>query len=285
MHRHDDSTPAGKTMKRCQLTAVLLLGGTNARDTQSVRWWAVLGAGVSVMLACSMAAPANAPAMSCASVVVVDGSLLWGTQIGHRPGRLPARGPPLTAIEPPCSDGDGDGGYRRVSVTALAGMPVRLAVAPEGDDTSLYVADGSLIELANHPLHGAWYPDASRPSFRRGRSCARTESVTGTVTYPGGFTRLLLVTAGGVRTVRVDAHSRITNRPAYQPVLPKQRLRVRMVKCGPVRVADRIRFVGATIQPERSELGLDDDDDTPAWPFLIAVAAVVLVSIPLIRKV
>jgi hypothetical protein len=249
-----------------------------------VRWWAVLGAAASVLLACSMASPAQAPALSCASVVVVDGSLLWGTQIAHRPGRLSARCTPLTAMKPVCSDSGGDGGYRRVSVTALAGMPVRLAVAPEGDDTSLYVAHGSLVELANHPLHGAWYPNASRPSFRRGRSCARTESVTGTVTYPGGLTRLLLATAGGVRTVRVDAHSRITNRPAYQPVLPKQRLRVWMVKCGRVRVADRIRFVGATIQPKRSEIGRDDDDGAAPWPFVIAAAAIVLVSIPLIRK-
>jgi hypothetical protein len=244
-----------------------------------VRWSGFLSAAVIVMLAYSMAAPANASAMSCAAVVVVDGSLLFGVSISHRPGRLPARGASLRAVEPACGDDDDD---RRVSVTALADMPVRLAVAPEREDTTLYVADGSMVELGNHPLHGAWYSDASRPSLRRGGSCTKAASLTGTVVHPAGFTRLRLKTADRERTVRVDASSRITNRAAYQPVLPGQQLRLRMVRCGRHRVADRIRFTGATIQPQRYEI--ERDGDAGALPVLIAAATTSLIGILVIFR-
>jgi hypothetical protein len=246
-----------------------------------VGWSGFLSAAVSVMLVCSIAAPANAQAMSCAAVLVVDGSLLFGVSIEHRPGRLPARGAPLRAIEPACGDDDED---RRVGVTALAAIPVHLAVAPEREDTTIYMADGSMVELGNHPLHGAWYSDASRPSLRRGRSCTKMASLAGTVVHPAGFTWLRLKTAKGERTVRVDARSRIKNRPAYQPVLPGQRLSVRMVKCGRHRVADRIRFTGTTIRPKRYEIAPDDDGGL-AWTLLLVPAAIVLIAIPLIRKI
>jgi hypothetical protein len=237
-------------------------------------------AAVCVMVACSMAAPAKAQALSCAAVVLVDGYQLVGISIAHRQGRLPRRGVQLRAVEPACSDEEED---RHVSVTALAGMPVRLAVAPEREHTTVYLADGSLVELADHPLHGAWYPDAGRPSFRRGRSCSRTESVAGRVIHPAGFTRLRLTTPNGERTLRVDARSRITNRPAYQPVLPGQQLSAQLVKCGRRHVADRIHFTGATIAAQRVERAPDDDGFSK--PLLFVPAAILLISILLVRKV
>jgi hypothetical protein len=237
-----------------------------------------LSGGLILVLACSLVAPTSAPA-SCAAVVVVEGSLLFGVSIEHRPGRVPARGARLRAIEPSCGDDTDD---RRVTVTKLAGMPARLAVAPEGTDTSLYVAEGSLIALASHPLHRAWYAGTSRPSFRRGESCREAEPLTGTVSHPGADTRLHLATPDGDRTVRVDASSRIANRPAYQPVLAGQRLRLRMLQCGPHRVAHRIRFSGATIRAERYDIKADDDRDT--LPVLIVAAAAVLIAIPLIFR-
>jgi hypothetical protein len=140
------------------------------------------------------------------------------------------------------------------------------------------------VALASHPLHSAWFADARRPSLRRGQPCTKTASITGTVSHPGDFTSLRLATPDGERTVRVDARSRITNRPAYQPVLQGQRLSVRMVRCGQHRVADQIRFMGATVRPKRHEIGLDGDGGL-AWPLLLVPAAIVLFSIALIRKI
>ena len=49
--------------------------------------------------------------------------------------------------------------------------------------------------------------------------------------------------------MRIDARSRLSNRPAYQPVSPGQRLRVTMTRCRNRLFADRIAFVGATVTP------------------------------------
>jgi hypothetical protein len=83
--------------------------------------------------------------------------------------------------------------------------------------------------------------------------------------------------------VRVDADSRMTNRPAYQPVLAGQQLRLRMIKCGRHHVADRIRFTGATIEPQRSEIG--QESDASPLPVLIAAATAALIGILLIFKI
>jgi hypothetical protein len=47
-------------------------------------------------------------------------------------------------------------------------------------------------------------------------------------------------------------------------------------------VADQIRFTGATIRAKRYELAADEDGF--AWPLLIVPAAVLAISISLVRK-
>jgi hypothetical protein len=71
---------------------------------------------------------------------------------------------PLRAIEPACTAGDD----RRATVTRLAGMPARLAVAAQNTDTTLYIAEGSLIELASHPLHAVTRQSARQSAVHRG---------------------------------------------------------------------------------------------------------------------
>lgn len=103
--------------------------------------------------------------------------------------------------------------------------------------------------MAEHPLHRVFFGE-DRPSARRGRSCRTAGRLTGTSAQPTGFSMLVLRTSAGERYVRVDAKSRLANRPAYLPVSPGQRLTVGVQRCGRHLVATRIRFVGADVRPD-----------------------------------
>jgi hypothetical protein len=216
----------------------------------------------------------RAESSSCAATVVVDGHVLLGhARVRHRE-RLPEHGASFRAIEPVCSGEDDD---REVTVTALRGIPRTVAVASTEAYSSLYVAAGSLVALAAHPLHRVWYGDARRPSFRRGRPCSEAGVLAGRVLGEHGFSGLALRTARGERFVRVDARSRIANRPAYQPALTGQRLSVGVLRCGRRLVAERIRFVGATVRPS-----IGARDDGGSLPLILAVIATVLVGIAML---
>jgi hypothetical protein len=228
---------------------------------------------IACVAALTLAASAEART-SCASVLLVDGVVLWGISIEGDP--LPARGARSSALQPACGEDDVD---RRVAVTALAGIPARFAVAPVEDDGSVYLVEGSVVELAQHPLHTTFFGDRGRPSLRRGGACRPGGTVRGTVTEPEQSTRIPLT---GGRIVRVDARTRIANRPAYQPILRGQRLRVRTSRCGSRSVADRIAFVGATVQPERIARDAADGGGVPVSALVIG--AIVLVGVPLFVK-
>jgi hypothetical protein len=243
--------------------------------TRSMRSWIAVVSVSWVTVALFEAAPADS--MSCAAAVVVDGHVLLGTARGPHPERLPEHGATLRAIEPACGDDDDD---REVTVTAFRGIPRTVAVASTEAYSSLYVATGALVALAEHPLDRVWYAGASRPSARRGRSCSEAGRLTGTVMGHQGFSGLALRTRRGEHLVRVDARSRIANRPAYQPALTGQRLTVGVLRCGRDLVAERIRFVGATIRPQPSSIR----DDGNSLPVILAAIATVLVGIPLIFK-
>jgi hypothetical protein len=231
-------------------------------------WW--------VAVALFEAAPADS--MSCAAAVVVDGYVLLGSgRVPHR-DRLPEGGASLRAIEPACGDDDHD---REVTVTALRGIPPSVAVTSTDAHSSLYVAPGALVARAEHPLHRVWYADSRRPSARAGRSCREAGRVAGTVMGGLGFDGLALRTSRGEQWVRVDAQSRIANRPAYQPALRGQRLTVGVLRCGRDLVAERIRFVGATVRPQLTS-SRDDSNDLPV---ILAAIATALVGITLIFKV
>jgi hypothetical protein len=245
------------------------------RHTRSMRPW------IAVVSVCwvtvALFEPAPADSMSCAATVVVDGYVLFGTARAPHPERLPEHGASLRAIEPACGDDDHD---REVTVTAFRGIPPSVAVASTDAYSSLYIAPGALVALAKHPLHRVWYADANRPSARRGRSCREAGRLTGTVMGNQGFTGLALRTPRGEQFVRVDAQSRIANRPAYQPALAGQRLTVGVLQCERDLVAERIRFVGATVRPQLTRIR----DEGNSLPVILAAIATVLVGITLIFK-
>lgn len=241
-------------------------------------------AGVAALpLASALAAPTAARA-SCAAALVVDGVVLYGTSLEAVPGVLPPRGARHPAIAPACNDSNGDDDKdRRTTVTSLAGMPPRVAVAEVGDDTSVYVAQGSLLALAGHPLHATFYGERRRPSRRRGRACRNDATLRGTVRQPTGGSQIVLSIRGRERIVRVDARSRITNRPVHQPVLAGQRLELRTSLCGSRRVADRITFTGATVLPAGYARRADGGGDMPIVH--VIAAALLLVGIAVVLKI
>ena len=200
---------------------------------------------VPVLLAAAALAHAEEASAGCISAVVVDERLLVGGVVQH-PDQLPPRQGKRDAIFPACNDGGGPiAEDQEGTVRRLRGMPARIAVTGAEPD-SVYVDEGSLTIIATHPLHGAFHGRPGAPSYRSGRECRpyRT-AVRGEVLRDGV---LRIRTAD--RVFSVDAATRFTNRPVYEPVLEGQRLRVATSRCGPRRVADRVTFVGATPRPE-----------------------------------
>jgi hypothetical protein len=110
------------------------------------------------------------------------------------------------------------------------------------------VDEASLTIIGTHPLHAAFHGRPGAPSYRSGRDCQPYRTVVrGRVTEDGV---LRIRTTRRTVFVSVDAATRFTNRPGYEPVLEGQRLRVATSRCGPRRVADRVTFLGATPRPE-----------------------------------
>jgi hypothetical protein len=89
---------------------------------------------------------------------------------------------------------------------------------------------------------------------------------------------LRIRTAARTVFARVDAATRFTNRPVYEPVLRGQRLRVTTSRCGPRRVADRVTFVGTPPAPAAYRSGSRAADsrglDLAAWLIVPAGSAV-----------
>ena len=221
------------------------------------------------------AAPAKA--MSCASAVILDGHVLYGGGVPHRE-RLPELGASLRAIEPACGDDDHN---RDVNVTAFRDLPATVAAWSKDTYSRLYVAAGTLVATADHPLHRAFFGE-NRPSARRGRSCRTAGRLAGTAAQPTGFSTLVLRTSDGERYVRVDAKSRLANRPAYQPLSPGQRLTVGVQRCGRRLVATRIRFIGPNVRPDLVTVREDGSD---LWLILGAIGTMLMVCALVVRLI
>ena len=192
---------------------------------------------------------AAAPVASagCASAVVVDGRWLLGHQVLH-PSRLPPRVGPHDAIAPACNDTNLSHEVDQpTTVLRLRGLPVGVAAVPEGRRDTVYMAPGSLPELGSHPLHAALFESARTPSYHGPRRCRPYSTALRGRVVEDGALRLRL--AHRTVFVSADAFTRFTNRPAYQPVLKGQRLRVVTSRCGPRRVADHVTFVGRSPVP------------------------------------
>jgi hypothetical protein len=196
-------------------------------------------------LAAVAAPPPPAAQAGCAAAVVVDGRLLFGTMT-PRAGALPPPGAEHAAIRPACNDaGPPYAGDEDTTVTTLRGVPPHVAVVA---DDGMYVAAGTLVALRAHPLHLARYGAPGRPSARPGRRCRPAPAVEGRAAAATDDT-VRVRRGSGATFVRVDAATRMGNRPAFEPVTRGQRLSVRASRCGRDLVADEIRFVGATVTP------------------------------------
>ncbi|MDA0172437.1 hypothetical protein OJ998_25255 [Solirubrobacter taibaiensis] len=214
-----------------------------------------LAAVLVVLVVLVMAPSARA---GCIAAIVVDGVVLVHQDADG--WTLPPTEGRRSAVLPACNDAGQNEPDGAITVLPFKGVPADVAVV-SSVDSGFYLVGGSLVASAAHPLH--------RPgrSYTR-RGCARGRTLRGTAT-DAGFDRLML----GDRVIRVDARTRIANRPAYQPVRDGQRLRVTATRCGNRLIADRIAFVGPTIEPVRYERAGVSHDTAFAWG---AVALVLL---------
>lgn len=112
----------------------------------------------------------SAPA-SCASAVVVDGHVLVGTAVDD-PRQLPRRGARRRAIVPACNDAGQAVPDVATDVASLSGVPPEVAVVA-GRPAELYVAQGPLVALGEHPLHLAAFRSPRRPTYRGRHACRR----------------------------------------------------------------------------------------------------------------
>ena len=103
-------------------------------------------------------------------------------------------------------------------MTLLHGLPPTVAVV-SNDLSDLYVARGSLVQSEAHPLHSVVYGQEPL-RYHHCRRSSRVAAVVDDGLFPG------IETADGHRPVAVDGRTRITNRAAYEPLSPGQRLRV-----------------------------------------------------------
>ena len=195
-----------------------------------------------------------AHATSCAHAVSVDGHVL---EVLHAAGSSGLPGlAPIEAEIPEC----GHGGSTPIEVVPLQGVPPTVAVEY---DHFLFVNRATLVAVAGHPLRAL----ARAPERKR---CEPGDAVlAGTVAEEGGDG----FTVSG-RVLEVDRRTRITNRPAHQPLLEGQRVKVRATRCRPHWFADRIAFVGRTVHPH--------DAEEPVSPaYLLIPAAALLVAVRL----
>ena len=201
-----------------------------------------------VVLAVLVMAPSARAA--CVAAVIVDGVVL----INHDANgwKLPPTDGRRSAVLPACNDAGQNEPDGATTVLRFKGVPADVAVV-SSVDSGFYIVAGSLVASAAHPLH--------RPGRRYARrGCARGRTFEGTTT-DAGFDRLML----DDRVFRVDARTRIVNRPAYQPVRDGQRLRVTATRCGNRLIADRIAFVGPTVEPVRYRQAAASHDTAFAW--------------------
>jgi hypothetical protein len=192
----------------------------------------------SLLLACVLLLLAAVPASgtSCAEGILSDGRFL--VAIGPAPAGIPPGDGEVEAAVPACNGQGDDDPDRPTKATKLRGIPADVAVRRAG---KLYVAWGTLVPVRSHPLRDVIPYDGPR---RLGR--CRRERLRGPSHPLGRF-----VDVRG-RTVIVDRRTRITNRPAHQPVGEGQRLAIQVSRCGRRRFADAITFL-APIKDHRAE--------------------------------
>jgi hypothetical protein len=200
---------------------------------------------VPVLLAAALAHAEEASG-ACAAAVVVDRRVLFGAVVEY-PDRLPPRESERVGSFPACNDTGGDEPDQQTTVVRLRGLPPRVAVAERGSPDTVYLDEASLTAIGTHPLHAAQFGSPRKPSYREHRQCRPYRPAVRGEVLRGGVLRIR--TARRIVLVDVDAATRFTNRPSYEPVREGQRLRLSTSRCGPQRVADRVTFVGPAPTP------------------------------------
>jgi hypothetical protein len=93
-----------------------------------------------------------------------------------------------------------------VPISRVRGVPPAVAIAVSGDD-SVYIAEGYLLPLRSHPLHGRVYGRTDRPP-RPSPRCRDTYDWTGSVAaVPAGATGIY-VRPTGERDAFLELHAR-----------------------------------------------------------------------------
>ena len=192
-----------------------------------------------------LAAAPDARGSSCSEGLRVDGVFLWGH--GEPRGRLPAPAGRVAAAIPGC--GDTEQVYDEpTTATRIRGIPPTIAVTRGG---RLFIAEGVLAAMGAHPLRGI------APARVRDRCCRPHRTpLRGTVGHGSIYGFEMRAAGRGPVFLRVDRRTRYANRPALQPLLRPQRIRVRTSACGHRRVVDSITFLGRTVQPRRERLDI-----------------------------
>lgn len=182
--------------------------------------------------------PVPAAGASCAEGIVSGDRFLQAVPSGN--GALPPDDREVDAAWPACNDTNGSREVDRpTSATKLRGIPADVAVRK---GSTVYLDFDSLVPVRGHPLR-----DAVAYVVPRRRAPCRRERLQGRAHATGSGIEIRR------RSVFVDRRTRITSRPAYQPVNSRQRLDVRVSRCGRRRFADTITFVGRTVAPGRYE--------------------------------
>lgn len=215
-----------------------------------------------------LAGVGEARGFSCGSAVVVNGHALIGA---GGVGAVPDRGRAIPAVLPACGS---DGPDSRIRVEPLKGVPPEIAVARGRE---LFLDSDSLVEIRAHPLHRTRFGD--RPiDYRKGRRCRREDGVTRGV-YAGNRR---IRRADRTVFVAIDVATRLTNRPAYEPLRDGQSVALRTSICATRRVADEIAFVGPTVEDDRYTPDFSDDGggfEVPDWwPVLFAPLGLLIVG-------
>lgn len=212
-----------------------------------------------------VALPSAASAQVCPKELVVDGRLMERLKVKEE-DRLPARGAERDVQVPTC---DPDAPTEPATAQTLDGVDPTIAVLMDDD---LYVATGSLVQLAGHPVHDAIYRTADEPAYRRDECRPLGAPTTGTVEIDGTLT---LHQGEGTTRLVVDADTRFASGPASQVLLKGQRVSVAASECGPRKVADVITLVGGALPPREFTPATQTEDEASGWMFGVGAIALV----------
>jgi hypothetical protein len=180
----------------------------------------------------------------------LHGERLSGIAVDDLPRRWPPIDGTVAVNKTDCPD-DGEASTSSMSVSRLRGVPPAVAVAngSRARVDVLYLADGYLLQLPEHPLHIGRYGSPSLPDERHGQRCRPQSRLAGRVIYLSEWEGRLEVRRAGRADVpvRVDARTTVIGERGaggLPRIRVSDRVTVRGVRCGRHLVARQIRRDG-----------------------------------------